>query len=315
MGAFDWLFGEEEKKVELTPDKTPEQLAVLKQQADWAQKYGTAYEPGKDYTGQLTSEMSPWEKISMELLSKYAGAPNTGDLFGLAKNEVGKTLTDYYNPYTSDYYKSLRKQAGLDTEDAIDTLRRSQGYKGAFFNTSTMDKEGDIRLRGATSLSTLLGSMMDAERARKLATVPQAVSMDTYENQTAPVNKISTLQSAGALPRTIDQANMENLYNDFIRKQTELKGAQASAMGVVQTPIDYGVKSYETTQPSAFERIMTSMVPLISQAASISGTGGGSGTYSSINNMISSLGSGNSNSGGLNFNAIGSDWLSNLLTQ
>ncbi len=308
MSWFSDLFKEDKQTVNLEPDKTPEQLAVLKAQAEWAQKYGSAYEPGKDYSGQLTAEMTPWEKLSMELLTKYAGSANTGELFGLAKDEVSKTLTDYYNPYTSDYYKSLRTQAGLDTEEAIDTLRRSQGYKGAFFNDSTMRKEGDIRLKGATSLSTLLGSMMDEERARKLSTVPTAVSMDTYENQTAPLNKISALQTAGSLPRTIETENMERLYQDFVRKQTELKGAQESAMGVASTPITYGVKSYESTQPSAFERIMTSVIPLISQAATIAGTGGlgaaaGAGTAAA----------GAASSAGLNFQAIGSPFLSSLL--
>jgi len=304
MSWFSDLFKEKEQTVELTPDKTDEQLAVLKAQAEWASKYGTAYEPGKDYTGKLTTEMTPWEKLSMELLTKYAGSANTGELFGLAKDEVSKTLTDYYNPYTSDYYKSLRTQAGLDTEEAIDTLRRSQGYKGAFFNDSTMRKEGDVRLKGATSLSTLLGSMMEEERARKLSTVPTAVSMDTYETSTAPLSKISALQTAGSLPRTIETENMERLYQDFIRQQNELKGAQESAMGVAQTPITYGVKEYTSTQPSAFERIMTSVVPLITQAAAIAGTGG------AATPAVAGAGAAST---GLNFSAIGSPFLSQLL--
>jgi len=254
-------------------DKEPFQLESGQAVADWAKKYMPGYVPGAEFGGKRTAGMSPQETQGMEWLQKYMNQPNTGENYNLAAGEIKKTLTGGYNPATSDFYQATRQGAMREQESAIDALRRSQGYRGTFFQDTGVREEGKVREGTANYLQQLLGSMGEKERQNRLAAVPQAMNLEQYA-QGAPLAKAAAGMSLGSLPRLIEQGDLEARYQDFLRKQTELGGTIPAAQGVFGTSVNYAV---EQPASSPFDRIMglaTMGGNLLSQFMGNKGTAG-----------------------------------------
>lgn len=285
---------------ELTPDKESWQLNAGKAVSDWALKYLNNYIPGKAYTGTRTAGMAPGEVSGQNWLQTYLNQPNTGPLYDLAKGEITKTLSGGYDPYTSPEYNAMKKGASLEMQDTLDAARRGQASRGTFFQSTGIQEENKIRNKTLNTLDQILAGMSERERERKLNAVPTAINLETYANN-QPLQKAQAGMTLGSLPRLIEQADYEAKYQDFVRQQQELSAVPGVAAQNFGTGINYGVKSYET--PSAFERIMGTVAPMIGQAAQVAmaaGSGGASLPFS----MSSVGGSGGAGAGSY-------DWLKN----
>jgi len=293
------------KTVEMTPDKEGFQMKAGQDLANWFSKNLSQYTPGKDYTGNFTASMTQPEKMSQDFLLQYLNSEGTGDLFGLAKDEVSKTLTGGYDPYTSEYYKPFKEAALNEQADAIDRLRRSQGARGSYFHEGVMRDEADVTNTTTNYLDQLLATISQNERANRMNVIPTALQMDQYETN-IPLAKTQAAQAYGSLPRLIEQSDLESQYQNFVRQQNEKATIPGVGQGVFSTPINYGVKSYET--PSTFERIMQTAGPLIGEAAAAFATGGASAPFSAAKRVTS----GNKGSSGLINNASNVDWLSSM---
>jgi hypothetical protein len=287
------------KKTELTSDKESWQMDSGKQLASWAQQYLSQYDPAKDYTGQFTAGMAPGEVSGQNWLAQCLNQPATGKNFELAQNEIQKTLTDQYNPWTSPEYAAMKKGANLDLQDAISTARRGQGARGTYFQDTGVREENKLIGKTQNYLDQLLSSMSMQERQNKLNAVPQAMQLEQYA-QGAPLAKASAGMTLGSLPRLIEQSDLESKYNDFLRKQTALSGAVGANQGVLSTSMGYGAKSYETSSP--FERIMGSVSPMI---------GAYLGNTSAFGNNNSK--SGTTGTSGNTDNAANFDWIGTAL--
>lgn len=239
------------------PDVPAWQLAANEKYMGWLSKYLDKYEPGKNYGGQRTAGMSDQEQQSMDWLQKYLDQPGTGENFGLAQDELRKTMTGEYDPYTSDYYKSLRRGSEFQTQDTIDKMRRGQGARGTYFQDTSMREEADVRLKGMNYLQQILGSLSEEERNKRYNAVPQLMNLEAY-SQEDPLRKATAGQSLGALPRLIEQADYESKYKDFMRKQEELGQIPGLMGGAGGQRYSYGYpgSAYESDSPSSFERIM-----------------------------------------------------------
>lgn len=264
MSWFSDLF--KPKKQDLTPDKESWQTSSGQAVSDWAQKYLAQYQPGKAYTGNFTAGMAPGEIAGQSWLADYLSQPNTGPLYDLAKNEITKTLTDKYNPYTSPEYNAFKTGANLNLQDQLTAARRSQGARGSFFQSTGLQEENKLRQTSNNYLDQLLSSMSMQERQNKLNAVPTAMNLESYAKN-IPLQKAQAATTIGSLPRIIEQADLEAKYNDFVRQQGELGKVPGAAQGVFSTSINYGAKTLES--PSTFERIMGYIQENMKTAASM----------------------------------------------
>jgi len=250
------------KKVTQEPDKTPGQLATGNALTDFAQQYLSQYKPGQDYSGKMTAPMSGNEQAGQDWLTQYMKDPALGENYRLAADEVKKTLTGAYDPYSSEYYKAMRTGAMTEQGDAIDAAKRGQGVRGSFFQSTGLTEERKLREGTTNYLQQMLGKMAENERGNRLGAVDKAMNLEQYA-QGAPLAKAQAGTTLGALPRLIEQADLESRYKDFLRKQEELGGVTSTAQQAFGTNINYGVKNYEA--PSAFERIMGTVAPIAGQ--------------------------------------------------
>jgi hypothetical protein len=172
--------------------------------------------------------------------------------------------------------------------DAIDAAKRGQGVRGSFFQSTGLGEERKLRQNTTNYLQQLLGSMAEKERGNRLGAVDKAMSLEQY-SQGAPLAKAQAGTTLGALPRLIEQADLESRYKDFLRKQEELGGVTTTAQNAFGTNINYGIKDYQA--PSAFERIMGPMLGIGSQLALAAATGGGSAAIPAASGAASGTGS------------------------
>ncbi len=205
---------------------------------------------GKEYSGKLTADASSFEKYGLGLLNNYLQSPATGDLFSAAKGQIMDTLGGKYaDVSTSPFLKAMKVLAGQGLTEDINTARRSQGARGSFFHSKALEEETNLRSKTQNYLNALLGQMMETERGRMFEAVSPAMQMEQYSNITAPQAKIAASQTYGALPRILEQANLEANYQEWQRARQE-KFAPATLVGgsyqptrTFTTPTTYGDSS------------------------------------------------------------------------
>jgi hypothetical protein len=258
------LFDSKKTTVTQEPMMPDWQLATGKQLSDWIQKYMDQYQPGAAYTGKLSAGMSSQEQTGQSLLDQFLAGKGIGDLFAQGKQQISDTLAGKYaDPNTSPFIQSMKQVSAQDLADAINASRRGSGARGKFFSTASGQEEGDLANRNLQNLNSIIGQFTQQERQNMLGAVPQATAMDQYENQTVPLSKIQAASTFGSLSRTLEQADLERQYNEFVRQRTEMSGPVSAAQSLYQTQVPYGVKSITTESPSTFMKMMGEISPTI----------------------------------------------------
>jgi len=273
MGLIDWSPGLEwiddqmnkggdGKSIKLTPDKEQWQLDAGKAIGDVLQKYLPGYEPGKEYTGQRTAGMTPAEQQSMALLMKYMSSPSAGELSKLGGEQLTKTLQGGYDPRTSPQYEGMRQEMNLMKERDIDAARRAGAARGSYNASGSLREENDVRSSYGASINRILGDLYGQERQRMFEAAPMA---QNYEQglQGQALQQIQAGQQFGAIPRLIEQSDMEAKYQDFLRKQGEYGNVPGMGQNLLNSSINYGMKEIPMPrEPSAFERIFSAAAPI-----------------------------------------------------
>lgn len=242
------LFGKKEKEGE---QLTLEQMMPSWQSqtgqnlANWIQKNLSNYNPTADYTGNFTAPMTSYENQGLGELSKYLGS-DTGDAFAAGKQQIMDTLGGRYaNPNESPYIKAMTNLAKVNLRDAIDQSRASAGSRGNYFTRSAIKNEGRISSDMLNNLNAVIGQFQESERGRQFAAAPLAAKFGEYETSQFPLSKIEASQTYGALPRTIEQADLEARYNDFLRKQNAGGQAVGAAQSLYGTQTPYGFQNWQ----------------------------------------------------------------------
>lgn len=200
--------------------RNPDQKRVQAALADWITKYMGDFKPGEAYTGKMTAPMSGFETQGLQSLQRFMDQPDFTNLLSNAGNEVNKTLTGKYDPYTSDFYKAARDAAMIERGDARNRMNAELGSRGKYFSSEALREGKDMDTRTTNFLQQTLASLAENERQNRLKVLPYAESINK-EMVDAPLKKVAASQTYGALPRTIEQADYERLYQDFLRKRQE----------------------------------------------------------------------------------------------
>lgn len=232
------------KKGQVSPQdidtRTPERKSMDSFLANYVSKYGPLYQPGKAYEGKRTAGMSGFETQGLEqFLTGYLNQPDVSAETGDVRSMLNKTITGGFDPGTSEYYRALRDEAQYNRGRAVDQTRADLGARGKFFSSEAIQKEGDINAQTAIGLNRSMTDLADKERTRQIGAAPYATALEDYIAG-IPLQKAKAATSLGSLPRILEQADLEALYQDFQRRQGELGDVVGAAKGVSSSTISQG---------------------------------------------------------------------------
>lgn len=263
MNMAGGLFGNKEQAGDtITADQMMPswQSETGKKLSEWIQKYMDQYVPGQAYGGKLSAGMTSQEGKGLDILNQYLNSPGTGNLFSSGKQQILDTLSGKYaDVNASPFIKAMKDVSAQDLTDAINASRRGSGARGKFFSTASLGEEKDLTNRNLQNLNSIIGNFIQNERQNMLGAATTAQGMDTYENQTIPLSKIQTSQTFGSLQRTLEQADLERQYNEFVRQRSEMAQPISAAQSLYGTNTPYGIQSWQmpsTQTTNTFGSIM-----------------------------------------------------------
>ncbi len=207
----------------------------------------------EQYGGEMVAPMSDEERQSLDWLKNYINAGESS-MTSAAKGELNKTLkTDVYDPTKSGYYQAVKAEAAKNLEDTERQIAGDAANGGDYWTGARLGEQAKARTDLANALNTLLYGMAEQERQNKLDAASKAAAIGQAEQQ-EPLQKAQALQSLGALPRTLQQAYDEAVYNEWLRATQDYPLQIASlASGLAREP--YYAKTTKT--PSQFGQIMS----------------------------------------------------------
>lgn len=250
MGFFDF-FKKGEETITQVPMKEPWQMEAGKSLSDFYQRYKDLYTPGADYP-RLSQMMTPstLEQTGLAGLEKYAGE-GEADIATSYKDVLSKTLKGEYDPFTSKYYESLRRQEEEERQASVKRLNQMLS-KGGLGGTSYRGaKYGEIEQSYFDKISDVMASLQEKERERQLTAVTTGMQLTQLEDVLKRA-KLSSIMDLGALPRELESVG----YQDFLRKQGEEAGVLDVGQSVFTAQMPYGVKSIDYATPSTFDTVL-----------------------------------------------------------
>lgn len=262
---------------------TPQWLLDIQKQLGGVVSSGLkGYTPGSPYTGNLNFAGSPTtqEQSSLDQLTKLLGQPGTGSLFDQASGQISDTLAGKYaDPNQSPYIQAMTKIAQNQLNDQITQERGQRGARGTYYTTAGVNAEDLLRGRTLDNLQGVIGNFAQNERQNQLGAASTAQQLDQYKNMTVPLQKIAAGQTYGSLTRTIQQANLESQYQDYLRQRTEQGNNvnTATSLAINQPNITPGFVN-PPSQPSGLSSLLGlagSLGPLFANGGALSGLGGG----------------------------------------
>jgi len=281
------LFGKKKSGGDTVAQQTvldPRQSAAADSISKYIQQYLGQYQPGKEYTGDFTADMTGFENTGLNRLNSFLSAPETGDLFNAASQNVLDTVGGKFaDPQTSPFIQAMTNLSKMNLQDAITSSRRSAGSRGAYFTDSAIREEGRITDRTLANLDAIIGDFTNQERGRQLQAIPLAQSLEKYKNIDMPLTKIGATQTFGSLPRLIEQADLEAKYADFNRQQKELGAVpgQAQQFFGTNTPV---IPSY--TNPVVQENTPFGNIMDILSKLNFGALGGKGDVWSKLGGLI-----------------------------
>lgn len=169
------------------------------------------------YPGELVAGISPYEKRGLGLLGTYMGAPPS-PYYGLAGRELERTMEGGYDPFTSEYYKAMRKGQMKELKEAGKRLGEEAATRGLYYSGPRLSQQRELEEGVTTNLGQILATLSERERARRLGAVPELERFaGTMEARPLEQSKAGLL--LGALPRTLEQAGLTSKYNEWLRRQ------------------------------------------------------------------------------------------------
>ena len=221
------IFSDPKKtKAVLAPEAFPGQRAMLGDIAG-AAKPGALQRlqlAGTAYQGPLVAALSEFEETGLEGLRDYLGTqlPTEGALYQSAEAEILKTLSgEEYDPASGGYYQAYRTQIMRELEEAKDRLASRASAGDKLFGGGRIATEGEMEESAVGQMALVLGQMAERERERKLSVLPQALQYTQY-GEAAPLQRVAASQQFGALPRLIEQAEMDAEYQEWMRQLNDL---------------------------------------------------------------------------------------------
>ena len=232
---------------------------------------GQIGKPAEQYKGEMVAPKTKQEGQSLDWLQKYADQGQSEGM-GLANEEVKKTMSGYYDPSTSPYYQAVKAESARNLANTNQDIASQAAGGGRYWGGARLQQQQEAGSESARGLNTMLGQMAEKERMNRLNTVPIAAHLGAYQEQ-QPLDKAQALQQYGGLDRTLNQAQDEAVYNEWLRSTQDypLQIAQLSQGLAAQQPI----MSQVGYQPSIMDKTSSIWGPALGNIASNLGTKAG----------------------------------------
>lgn len=279
MGFFDFLTGGKKKAEPISIDsRTPQRQQVDAFLANFLNTYGSQYQPGKAYTGDFTAPLGGIEKQGIDqFLNQYLNQGVSSNVTDVQKL-LNQTVTGGFDPGTSAYYQALRDASAYNRKQALNQTNADLGSRNKFFSSEAVAKTGDINAQTANALNLALADLANKERDRSLSAVAPALNLEDYLSK-IPLQKATAATTIGAIPRQLEQSDLEARYQDFKRQQEELKGVVNAGSGVSNATITQGYANPTLQQDNGLTGFLSTIL----------GSGAGQGALQSVGKGIASF--------------------------
>ena len=256
-GILGGLLGKDQKNPGVTAVADP-YGDVRTKLNDWLGK--NIGQPGKSYTGETVAPMSDQEKASLGKVDQYANS-SLGDTFTNAKKVINDTLTNPNDPASSPYYQAVKAEAQRNLDLTNKQIASNTAGGGRYYSGARVRNQREAGVDVNNALNTKLGEMAMQERQNQINMVPQALTFAQTE-QNNPLQQAAALQTYGALPRTIAQAQDQASLEDWLRSNYQWPTQIGSlAAGVQQAPL------YQQNAPSFGQQLQSSAAQMLPQLA------------------------------------------------
>lgn len=236
MGLSDFLFGEQEAPGHTVVESFPGA-------AEMRQRLAEAAEPGAlsritgaggAYGGPLVAPFSDLQQRGFADIESHLGRglPTDTPMFQAAQGELMRTLGgEEYDPYEGEYYRAYRENIQRELQEAKDRLAARASSRDMFYGGGRRQVEGELEETAMGQLQQMLGSLYEAERERRRASIPQALGMLSYQ-EGAPVARAQTALQAGGMQQALQQMQLDADYQEWLRQQSEMGIPLDVAMGM-----------------------------------------------------------------------------------
>lgn len=273
MGLFS-----KSKGVSLPPEAFPGQRKMVGTMAEAAKpgalrRIGRAGEP---YKGPLVAALSEFEETGLAGLKDWLGTelPTEGVMYKSAADEILKTLSgEEYDPVHGKYYQAYRTGVMRELEEAKDRLAARASAGDKLFGGGRIATEGEMEESALGDLALVLGQLTERERERRLGAVPQALELTEY-GERAPLGRVAASQMYGALPRLIEQAEMDAEYQEWMRALNDMGIALDVATGLAT----YSPGAVVTGGSKSWVQDVAGIMGLVGGIGGLFGGGGGGGS-------------------------------------
>jgi hypothetical protein len=177
---------------------------------------------GDEYGGRLTADLSAYELKGLDRLGDAldAGPSTNGRTFGATQGALADAINPG-DPAQREYYKAYRDAALRQLSQAKNTVRAARSTSDAYSGSGLDRAEGRLESDTIAGLAETLGGLIDSDRNTQLAAIPQAMA-GAEMRQTIPIEYAQAAGALGDLPRSIQQANYDAQYQEWMRALNDL---------------------------------------------------------------------------------------------
>jgi hypothetical protein len=296
------LFGSD-PKLDLVDTRTQGQTRIGNQLARFLSGgIGRGTQP---YRGGFVAGQSKFEKGSLGLLGQLMRG-GVNPLFEQAEGALGTLLqgeptTNIDEQYTQDYFKGIYDESfdRLQT----DILPLVEGaYAGNYWSSPRAGATAEAVTGFGQDMSSLLAELVYADQQsklqlsesaadRQLAATGAAGNLAT-QKQGLQTGLIQAGQQFGALPRILQQAQLDAKYKDWLRTRPEYNPLLDKALGYLGTPGLTGVVTpgQEGVLPGMLQALMmVGGTALLGPGGAPALAGAGAGGYAAGAGQLSKL--------------------------
>lgn len=194
---------------------------------------------GESYPGQLTAGLSEFETRGLDLLGDALdkGPATNGESFKATQGALASALNPG-DPSNREYYQAYRQAAMRELSNAKDSVRASRSTSDAYGGSGLDRAEGKLESDTIGNLANVLGGLIDSDRNAGLGAIQNGMTAaQTQQNQ--PLEYAAAATALGDLPRSIEQANYDAQYQEWMRSLNDLGIPLDVAAGLItyQPPI------------------------------------------------------------------------------
>ncbi len=226
---------------------------------------------GQEYQGPLIAALSEFEETGLAGLKDWLGTelPTEGVMYKSAADQIMKMLSEESN---EEYRQAYKTQALRELQEAKDRLASRSARGSKLFGGTRLGVEGEMEEDFLANLAVFQAELDERRKERILRATQQALGFTQYEEGVQP-RRTAISQTLGALPREIEQAEMDADYQEWMRALNDLGISLDVATGLATYQPGYFLET--TGGPKPWVQDVGTIISLMSGMQGLGGGGGG----------------------------------------